>query len=346
MLFGTPKNRAGFLPVMAVATASIMMIAAFPAKALSHGPGEEYEYASGFFHIRSQSPAYSLRMTTPHLLAGSISHGINIFTGSTVSNVWVNGDLLDLDFEMLDYSLGITYGVNHRVGFGLIYDQRNYFGGVLDGLIQSFHSFMGMGQGGRDLVGKKQTTIIRYDSAGNVIFRTDNLRVLENSGITLLAQYVLFFSEDGFPAAGISGGIRYGLEMPEGADDGDRVDWTIGAGAGKRLSDNWYMCLHFGYTRFGQTDILGFKLNDWSTTGILAVGWTLSPTFTLLGQYSHNSSLLENMGRFSSGPSEFDLGFKWRASTTGDLEFALIENVLTFDNGPDFGVHLAYSLRI
>ncbi|GBE14608.1 hypothetical protein BMS3Abin14_00653 [bacterium BMS3Abin14] len=129
MLFGTPKNRAGFLPVMAVATASIMMIAAFPAKALSHGPGEEYEYASGFFHIRSQSPDYSLRMTTPHILPGSIGHGVNIFTGSTVSNVWVNGDLLDLDFEMLDYNLGITYGVNHRVGFAFIYDQRNYFGG-------------------------------------------------------------------------------------------------------------------------------------------------------------------------------------------------------------------------
>ena len=334
------------LPVLIVVVVSILGIAAFPARGLSHGSGEEYKYTPGFFRIRSQSPAYSLRMTTPHILAGSISHGVNVFTGSTVSNVWVNDDLLDLAFEMLDYSLGITYGVNHRVGFALIYDQRNYFGGVLDGLIQNFHSAMGMGQDGRDLVDKKQTTIIRYDSGGNVIFRTDDLRVLENSGITLLAQYVLFFSPDGSPAAGLSGGVRYGLEMPEGADDGDRVDWTVGAGASKRLSDNWYACLHLGYVSYGQTDILGFTLKDHSTTEILAVGWTISPRFTFLGQYSHNSSLISGLGEFSTGPHEVDLGFKWRTSKNGELEFAMIENVFTFANGPDFGLHLAYSLRI
>ena len=217
---------------------------------------------------------------------------------------------------------------------------------MLDGLIQNFHSAMGMGQDGRDLVDKRQTSIVRYDNGGNVIFRADDLSVLENSGLTLLAQYVLFFSQDGFPVAGISGGIRYGLEMPEGTDDGDRVDWTVGAGAGKRLSDSWYMCLHLGYTHYGQTDILGFTLKDYSTTEILAIGWTLSPRFTLLGQYSHNSSLIRNMGKFSTGPHELDLGFKWRASENGDLEFAMIENIFTFANGPDFGLHLAYSLRI
>ncbi|MDY7039178.1 MAG: DUF3187 family protein, partial [Thermodesulfobacteriota bacterium] len=34
---------------------------------------------------------------------------------------------------------------------------------------------------------------------------------------------------------------------------------------------------------------------------------------------------------------------KWTLSNGNTVEFALLEDVITWDNSPDFGVHLAYS---
>ncbi|MBW2608155.1 MAG: DUF3187 family protein [Deltaproteobacteria bacterium] len=39
--------------------------------------------------------------------------------------------------------------------------------------------------------------------------------------------------------------------------------------------------------------------------------------------------------------SKIFTNFKWQLSSGSIVEFALIENVITFDNSPDFGLHLA-----
>lgn len=38
------------------------------------------------------------------------------------------------------------------------------------------------------------------------------------------------------------------------------------------------------------------------------------------------------------------LGFIWRLSKAYVLDFALIANIITMDNSPDFGLHLGLSI--
>jgi len=39
------------------------------------------------------------------------------------------------------------------------------------------------------------------------------------------------------------------------------------------------------------------------------------------------------------------LGWKWEVKTKVVLEFALIENIIVFDNSPDFGIHAGITSR-
>ncbi|TNF73278.1 MAG: DUF3187 family protein, partial [Bacteroidetes bacterium] len=62
----------------------------------------------------------------------------------------------------------------------------------------------------------------------------------------------------------------------------------------------------------------------------------------LLGQYMFNEAVIKDLGKWSDPSHEINLGFKWKVSRGGTLEFALVENLFTFDNSPDFGIHAGY----
>ena len=48
---------------------------------------------------------------------------------------------------------------------------------------------------------------------------------------------------------------------------------------------------------------------------------------------------------FSEASYEITIGWKREIVTRGVLEIGLVENVVTFDNSPDFGVHVGYTRR-
>ncbi|MBW2144225.1 MAG: DUF3187 family protein, partial [Deltaproteobacteria bacterium] len=60
-------------------------------------------------------------------------------------------------------------------------------------------------------------------------------------------------------------------------------------------------------------------------------------------QYIWHEAALEDFEELSDASHELDLGFKWKLSSGGIIEFAVIENIITYDNSPDFGLHLAYN---
>ncbi len=72
------------------------------------------------------------------------------------------------------------------------------------------------------------------------------------------------------------------------------------------------------------------------------IEWRWRPKFCLLLQYTYHEAALEDFGELSEASHELDLGFKWKLSSGGIIEFAMIENIITYDNSPDFGLHLAY----
>jgi hypothetical protein len=48
---------------------------------------------------------------------------------------------------------------------------------------------------------------------------------------------------------------------------------------------------------------------------------------------------------FSEFSHEVVVGWKWELGQAGVLEIGLLENIVTFDNSPDFGVHAAFTQR-
>ena len=49
--------------------------------------------------------------------------------------------------------------------------------------------------------------------------------------------------------------------------------------------------------------------------------------------------------RFRGIELEVTLGWKWEAVQRGVLEVGIIENLISFDNSPDFGIHVGFSRR-
>ncbi len=66
---------------------------------------------------------------------------------------------------------------------------------------------------------------------------------------------------------------------------------------------------------------------------------------SLLLQYLLTEGLIEDFEPFSEASNEITLGWKWEAIPRGTLEVGLIENVVSFDNGPDFGILTGFSYR-
>lgn len=324
---------------------SVLLInLALPANSFSDEAGFDYNYGFGILQLRSQSPAQSLRLTMPSVIPGAFKPGIfDVHTSLTWTNVWVDNSRVALDYEMLDTHIAVSYGINKQFGLGIAFDQRNYFGGGMDNFIQEFHDLFGIGQNGRDRVDRNLSRIIRYDDQGNIIFETDDLSFLENNGISLITQYILSHGTNRLPAIGVSGVLRYGLNTSSSEDNHEPLDWSIGIGLSKRWSDTWYTYSYLGYTNYGQTEMFGQEFKDESISFMLAFAWQWKPNFSILFQYVFSEGVVKDLGSLSDPSHEMNLGFKWQLSSGSIIEFALIENVITLDNSPDFGLHLALS---
>ena len=324
---------------------SVLLISlAVPPHSFSSEAGFDYNYGLGILQLRSQSPAQSLRLTMPSVIPGAFKPGsLGVHAGTTWTNVWIDSSEVALDYEMLDTHIAVSYGINKQLGIGIAFDQRNYFGGGMDNFIQEFHDIFGIDQNGRDRVERNLSRIIRYDDQGNIISETDDLSFLENNGISLIAQYILSHGTTMWPAIGVSGVLRYGLNSPYSKDNHEPLDWNIGIGLSKRLTDIWYIYSHLGYTRYGQTELIGLEFKKDAISIMLAFAWQWKPNFSMLFQYVFSEGIVKDFGSLSDPSHEVNIGFKWRLSSGSIIEFAMVENVITYDNSPDFGLHLAFS---
>ena len=319
---------------------------AFPAvpgrtQELSH----DYNYGLGKIDLRSQSPAQSLRFTLPMLIPGDIKSGWGVRIANTWSNVWANESEYLLDYEMSETLVTVTYGFNKRFGVSLEFENRNYFGGEMDGLIQGFHDLFGIDQEGRDDVSRDRKVIQRFDPDTGQLLSETSAEDLENNGIVLLMSYTLTHGTKIWPSANVFGAVRYGLSCSDLCRDNHPVDAGFGLGLAKRWSKKWYTYASLGYTLYESRDVLEpapgvapMDFEDRAVTGLFVLSWHYTPSFSILAQYLYSGPSVKNIDVLDEASHEVHVGFKWK-SKCGLIEFALIENVVTMNNSPDFGLH-------
>jgi hypothetical protein len=307
--------------------------------------GHGYNYGLGKINLRSQSPAQSLRFTLPLLIPGDIKPGWETRIANTWSNVWANESEYLLDYEMSETIVTVTYGFNERFGLSLEFENRNYFGGEMDGFIQGFHDLFGISQDGRDDVSKNRKVIQRFDPKTGQMLSETSAEDLENNGIVLLMSYTLTHGTKIWPSANVFGGVRYGLRCADLCRDTHPVDVGLGFGLAKRWSKRWYTYASLGYTLYESRDVLEpatgvapMDFEDRAVTGLFVLSWHYTPTFSILVQYLYSGPSIKNIDVLDEASHEVHFGFKWKTKY-GMIEFALIENVITMSNSPDFGLH-------
>ena len=57
------------------------------------------------------------------------------------------------------------------------------------------------------------------------------------------------------------------------------------------------------------------------------------------------ASQCEGFDPFSEASHEITLGWKWEVVPQGVLEIGVVENLVTFDNSADFGIHAGFTQR-
>lgn len=309
----------------------------------------DYNHGLGTLEIRSQSPTQSMRLTLPMVIPGDIKPGWGIHTHSTWTNVWADGREFLLDYEMLDTGLAVTYGFDTRLGLAVAFNNRNYFGGEMDNFIQEFHDLFGISQSGRDEVPKDRKVIQLFDPQTGKTAVELSAGDLNNSRIELLLNYNISHGTRTWPSVNVYGVASYAVNSAEVFKDDNQVDFGFGLGFAKRWSKRWYTYAAVGFSIFDDREVREraanvktVKFEDKQLTGMFSLSWHYTPNFAILAQYLYNGPAVKDIDKLDKPSHEVSLGFKWNTRRYGVIEFAFIENIITFDNSPDFGLHVGW----
>lgn len=300
------------------------------------------QFGLGPFHIRSQSPAHSPRLTPiPRVPEKIIPGHFQVWWGGNWTNIWVEEKRYFLDYEMLNLDGELCYGVTPRLSIALGYNYRSYFGGGMDAFIQGFHDTLDIDQQGRDEVPRNQSQMIFYDAEGNITVGRRSASILQNGGISLTGKYILQNGARFWPAVSISGTIKYWTNLSDSKGIDVPVDFGLTLGLSKRWAVRWYTYFSGAFTYHLESDYLGLPFDDTILSAVLGLEWRWRPTLSLIAQYlAIEGALKENVGQLSQPSQEVTMGLKWQFEASSVLELGVIENIINHDNSPDFGVHL------
>jgi hypothetical protein len=220
----------------------------------------------------------------------------------------------------------------------------------MDNFIQEFHDLFGIRQNGRDEVPKDRKIVQLFDPETGKTAVELSAHDLNNNRIDLLLNYNISHGTQIWPAVNVYGTVSYALESAEVFKQDKQWDFGLGLGLAKRWSKSWYTYVAAGLSIFDDRElheqvanVRPIEFEDYQLTGLFSLSWHYSPTFAILAQYLYNGAAVKNIDGLDKPSHEVSLGFKWNTRRIGVVEFGLIENVITFDNSPDFGLHVGWS---
>jgi len=297
----------------------------------------------GPLSVRSQSAFQSLRLgilpRTPSTL-GQGQHQVRL--GATWANTWnVDGGSFDpengelgpymLDFESLDANISYAYGLSDIFQIEAEYEQS--------------HDLFGLGQGGRDEWPRNQTNIFVDPQNGDppVYLPVGEVSGTFARNLLVTLQHNVTCGTAKWPALSWAATGRYSVGDP-GDVEGSKFDVALSAAASRRFG-KFYVYLTLGFAWYGSDTAFGLELETTQATVLVAGEWRFKPRMSFVLQYLGSQGVAKDLGVFSDTSNEIVLGWKWEVREAGVLEIGLLENIVSFDNSPDFGVHAAFTQR-
>jgi hypothetical protein len=287
-----------------------------------------------------------LRLSLVPVGADRVEQGRWLVNATTTwTNRWASkeGHYL-VDAEIWRMAVSATYGVTDWLQLRLEIPFCVRGGGVLDGFIMGFHDTFGYTQAGRDQFPKDQFHIVFWRKDGTK-FELDSSHAGAGLEDVLLSS-TLRLSRGGkwVPQTCLTAHLK----MPTGDEEelfgSGSLDGGLALCFAKRI---WkaYGYLGVQYTRFGGDTVAGIPMKKDQVSTLSALEAPLGSRWSLLAQYLFNTGSAEDFYEFGESTHEIALGAKWEIFRKTVLEFGLIENVLHYDNSPDFGIHFGVSRK-
>jgi hypothetical protein len=311
----------------------------------------------GPLKIPSQSVFQALRSGIQPRTPSTLSRGEHELRGRlTWANMWANDNdrfspstdefgRYFIDFETLEGAVAYAYGLSDVLEIEVELEQRWRFGGAMDGFIQGFHDLIGVGQNGRDLVPRNDFRLVLDPSAGlqpPVDLGAESAGLFSRT-LLLTFQHNVTCGTSTWPAVSYAIGARTSIGGTPGLEGRD-FDAAVSLAASRRFG-NVYVYLTLGYAWYGSETYYDIELERQQLTVLAASEWRFKPRMSLVLQYLYAEGAAVEFGPFSEPSNEVVVGLKWEPTSAGVLEVGLIENVVTFDNSPDFGIHAGWTQR-
>jgi thiol-disulfide isomerase/thioredoxin len=299
----------------------------------------------GPLELPSQSALQGLRLgfvprTPSTLIRGEKELQVRV----TWVNLWVPEEQFQFDYETLQTSALLAYGLTDTVQIegGIIVQSR--FGGAMDSFIQEFHDLFGIDQNGRDQVPRNRFAFdIDPTATQPGVSLTNSDRGIYSTAALVTLQHNVTCGTQNLPAFSYAFTGRYEIRSDD-LEGGSPFDLAISVATSKRFSD-FYLYGTLGYSTFGREKFRGIELRDTQFSFLAAVEWRAFSTASVMLQYLLTEGLADSPDGLSEFSNEITLGAKWEFIEGTLLEFGLIENIITFTNSPDFGLHLGITTR-
>ena len=243
------------------------------------------------------------------------------------------------DVETLAFTPSILYRANDRLTFGFQLPVAIQGGGVLDGFIEGFHSMIGVGQHGRDEWPRDSSHYMFVDRDDVVHDKSDQIKRFLTGDVQVSASMLV----SQWPMLTARAIVKLPTSRIYDDQENSGTDvtlqgiwsWQWGPVAGYHGVGSTF------YTRSGDDDLdlerFRFStLNSFEYMTSESFSWVLS---------MNSASKVADYPELDKPVVELTMGFKTILGP-GVLEFGIIENLFFFDNSPDAGVQLGYTLKL
>lgn len=301
----------------------------------------------GPLRMESQSPFQVLRLGLIPRTPSTLARGqLEVRTAETWSNTFSHvRDEYFLDFEILDSTVSLAYGLSDVVQVDVELQNRSRFGGSMDGFIQGFHDLFSLDQNGRKDYPRGDFQFQLNPGAGRPSVSLDSGdKGSFSQNLLLTLQHNVTCGGPHGPAFSYAVTGRFEPNDSGDLNGGGNVDVGVSVSASRRFG-KWYAYETLAFSRFGKNNFRGIPLRDHQFASLTALEWRFRANMSLFLQYLLSAGVVDDFGPFSKPSNEINLGWKGEIAKGTVLEAGLIENIVTFDNSPDFGFHLGLSRR-
>ena len=293
------------------------------------------------FRIRNLSPPVAIfglpswARVPEHAVLGVVSELANHYRLSQRGSdrLILDGETFRMNFSY-ERPLGERWSVSAELPFYRI------SGGVLDNLVDGWHSTFGMPDGGRNNRGENEL-LFEIGDAGGDFFRLDS----SGAGIGDLQLSIArrIGAGDGFV-------LRAGVKLPTGDEDllagSGATDYAVTLMRPRELMLPRRRAGYYwgaGLMKLGRPERIRFRTEDLALVGVVGAGIALKPRFGIKGQIDVSTALYDTpLKELGQAAAQATLGGWWEMRGSGMLNFGVVED-LNVSTAPDVVLHVGLS---